>query len=164
MRRLRKREITVGRFASETSVSRAQSLDEIERTLTRYGADGFAYGWEGSKAMVQFQAFGRRVRFLIDMPDRNDPEFTHTPSRGTERSPEAAVKAWEQAQRQRWRALALVVKAKLEAVETGITTFEEEFMAHIVLPNGRTVGQEALPMIAKTYETGKMQPLLPAPK
>lgn len=67
------------------------------------------------------------------------------------------------AERQRWRALALVIKAKLEAVEAGITEFEEEFLAHIVLPNGGTVGQFMLPQVATAYETGQMPPLLPAP-
>ncbi|WP_198651245.1 hypothetical protein [Salinicola sp. CPA57] len=71
--------------------------------------------------------------------------------------------AWEQACRQRWRALALVIKAKLEAVESGITMFEEEFLAHIVLPNGGTVGGWMLPQIKKSYDSGSMPPLLAKP-
>ena len=63
--------------------------------------------------------------------------------------------------RQTWRALALVVKAKLEAVDAGITVFEEEFLAHIVLPDGRTVGQFTLPQVESAYLTGKMPKLLP---
>lgn len=69
--------------------------------------------------------------------------------------------AYEQAVRQRWRALALLIKSKLEAVESGITVFEEEFMAHVVLPDGKTVGQHLLPQIAHSYESGHMPPLLP---
>ncbi len=57
--------------------------------------------------------------------------------------------------------LALVIKAKLEAVETGITMFDEEFLAHIVLPNGNTVGQFMLPQVESTYNSGAMPPLLP---
>jgi hypothetical protein len=49
---------------------------------------------------------------------------------------DGAYKAWKQAYHQRWRALALAIKA----VESGIATFEEEFLAHIALPNGSTVG------------------------
>ena len=147
-------------FAKNTNVSRSRSLEEIETTLLRYGATGFAYGWEGDKAMVQFQAAGRRIRFMVGMPDRESAEFTETPT-GRERSADAAFKEWDQACRQRWRALALVVKAKLEAVESGITSFEAEFLAHIVLPNGSTVAQQALPAVAAAYETGKMQPMLP---
>lgn len=50
----------------------------------------------------------------------------------------------------------LVVKGKLEAVESEIVTFEEEFLAHLVLPNGQTVGSEVRPMVAQAYETGIM--------
>jgi hypothetical protein len=69
--------------------------------------------------------------------------------------------AWEQACRQRWRALALVVKAKLEAVECGISTFEEEFLAWMMLPDGSTVGDRMLPQLETAYRTGQMPPLLP---
>jgi hypothetical protein len=94
------------------------------------------------------------------MPDRSAKEFTHTPSRGTPRSTAQAEAAWEQATRQRWRALALVIKAKLEAVDSGITEFEDEFLAHILLPNGTTVGEHVRPGIAQAYESGTMPPLL----
>jgi hypothetical protein len=33
-------------------------------------------------------------------------------------------------------------------------------MANIVLPNGETMSQHAMPLIARAYETGKMPPLL----
>ena len=100
------------------------------------------------------------------MPDREAKEFTHfrhSSGHVLPRSkPEAIENAYEQAVRQRWRALALVIKAKLEAVESGITVFDKEFMAHIVLPDGKTVGEHMLPQIESSYETGSMPPLLPA--
>lgn len=152
-----------GRYAANTDVSSAASRDEIERTLTRYGADEFAYGWNQTTATVAFQLAGRRILFRIPLPDRNDKRFTHTPSRGTPRAPKAQEAEYEQAVRQKWRALALVIKAKLEAVESEITTFEEEFLAHIQLPDGRTFGQAAIPVIAEAYRTGTMPELLPGP-
>lgn len=148
------------RYAESTSVAADRSRAEIERTLARYGATAFGYGWSGDRAMVEFAMAGRRVRFILPMPDRADPDFTLTPT-GRDRSRSQAEAAWEQATRQRWRALSLVVKAKLEAVETGITSFEEEFLAHIVLPNGETVGQWAVPQVAQAYELGTMPELMP---
>ena len=62
--------------------------------------------------------------------------------------------------RQRWRALALVIKAKLEAVEAGIVTFEEEFAMHMVLPNGQTVGEWVVPQINQAYELNQMPALM----
>jgi hypothetical protein len=151
----------MARYAENTKVTSDSSRAEIERTLRRYGASAFAYGWNGDEATVMFELADRRVRFRLPMPDRNAREFTHTPGKGLLRAPEAAEREWEQAQRQRWRALALVIKAKLEAVEAGITTVEQEFLAHIMLPNGQTVGDWAAPQIAVSYERGTMPALMP---
>lgn len=152
----------MSRYAADTSVSAEKSRAEIEATLRRYGADSFGYGWEVDRAVVQFRMLDRQVRFVLDMPDRNDRAFTHTPERKTARTPAQAEAAWEQATRQRWRALNLVIKAKLEAVESGISEFEEEFLAHVVLPDGSTVGQWMRPQIETVYATGRMPSMLPA--
>lgn len=151
----------MSRYASETSVSCESSRGEIERTLSRYGATSFMYGINPREAMIGFEANKRQIIFHLPLPDRDSIEFKETRVRRHDRSPEEALKAWEQACQQRWRALALAIKAKLEAVECGITTFEEEFLAHIVLPRGGTVAQYILPRIAEAYETGQLPPLLP---
>lgn len=149
------------RYAEKTSVASDRSRAEIEKTLVRYGADQFMYGWQEDKAIVGFRMSGRMIKFILPMPDRSAREFTHTPTKNQRRSDDAITAAFEQAIRQRWRALSLVIKAKLEAVETEIVTFDNEFMAHIVLPDGQTVGQFMRPQIESAYETGDMPPLLP---
>jgi len=143
-------------YAEETKVSADKSRAEIDRILQRYGADQFMYGWSGAEAVVAFKAHGRAIQFKLKMPDRNSREFTHTSSRNIRRDESAAEKAWEQACRQRWRALALVIKAKLEAVESGISTFEDEFLAWTLLPGGVTVSAMVQPKITEAYETGQM--------
>jgi hypothetical protein len=152
----------MAKYASETSVSVHRSREEIERTLMRYGATSFAYLSSADRASIAFEARGRRIVFNLPMPAKDRREFTHH-SRGP-RTQEAALAAWEQACRQRWRALALAIKAKLEAVDVGITTFEDEFLAHIMLPNGDTVGSWMKPQIALAYERREMPPMLPAPR
>ena len=150
------------RYASKTQVSSEKSKAEIERTLTRYGATEFLYGTKPEWAVVAFKMAGRQIRFKMPMPQRGSAEFTEY-KRGHytyDRTSDAADKLYEQAIRQKWRALALVIKAKLEAVESGITEFEDEFLAHIVLPNGQTMGEFAKPQIEHAYSTGKMPPLL----
>lgn len=142
------------RYASETSVPVEKSRMEIERTLARYGADAFAYFSEGGTAAILFRMSGRQVKFVLTLPPRDLKEFTHH-SRGV-RTAEAALGAWEQACRQRWRALALVIKAKFEAVSAGITTIEDEFLAHTVLPDGSTVGEWAKPQLDEAYRIGAM--------
>lgn len=146
------------RYAEHTAVSSERSKAEIERLLTRYGATSFASGWQNDQAVIQFHMCERRIKFILPLPSKTAKEFTE--SRRGQRNEMLIYKLWEQATRQRWRALALVVKAKLEAVEANIATFEEEFMAHIVMPNGKTVGEMATPMIESAYKSGKMSNLL----
>jgi hypothetical protein len=150
-------------YANRTEVSSDRSRTEIERTLTRYGADEFQYGWKADEARVAFAIADRRMLFRLPMPDRNAAEFRYTPTRRNLRTQAAQEEAYEQAVRQRWRALALVIKAKLEAVEAGITTVEQEFLAHILLPDGSTVGEQVRPRIALAYESGQVPQLLPGP-
>ncbi len=131
---------------------------EIERTLVKYGADNFAYATAAGKAMIGFSMQGRQVKFILPLPKKE--EFRLTPT-GRDRTEKSQYDAWEQACRQRWRALLLVIKAKLEATECGISTFESEFMANIVLPDGRTAGDFMLPQIAAAYDSGTMPAMLP---
>ena len=149
----------MGRYAESTAVSASKSRAEMEKTLARYGADGFMYGWDGNHAVVAFRMNNRHIKFELPMPDRGD--FAMTPAGRRRRTADKIESAYEQATRQRWRALALVIKAKLEAVESGITEFDDEFMSHIVMPDGQTVGQHLKPRIESAYSTGKMVKLLP---
>lgn len=149
-----------GMYATDTSVPSDRSRAEIEKILARYGADEFAYATRKDMAVIQFSARGRNVRFTIPLPDRNSREFTHTPARNTLRTPTQIEAAYEQAVRQRWRALALVVKAKLEAVEVGIVEFEQEFLPYTLLPDGRTVYEATAASIERAYVTGKVPSLI----
>lgn len=151
----------MSKFAEGTEVSAEKSRAEIETLLRRYGADQFVSGWDAGKAQIGFRVKERFVKFVLPLPDPSDKAFTHQSHHSWKvRSAESATKAYEQAIRQRWRALALVVKAKLEAVETGITTFEEEFMAHIVMPDGKTVGEHARPWIEDAYNKKQVPALM----
>lgn len=147
----------MGRYANKTQVSCEKSRAEIEWVLKRYGAGSFAYMTKGDMAMIAFEVHSRRIQMMVPLPD---PEQFERNKLGHSRPKELAMKSWDQACRQRWRALALVVKAKLEAVESGVATFDHEFMPYTLLPNGKTVGDFMLPQIEKSYASGDMPPLL----
>lgn len=148
-------------YATKTTVSVDKTIGEIQSLLLRYGASGFLFGIEDSTAMLGFRIDTLMVRIQVPLPARDDPEFTHTPARKTKRTPQQIMAAWEQACRSRWRALALVIRAKLEAIEIGVSTIEEEFLAWTVLPDNRTVGQHVLSNVRKSIETGKVVKMLP---
>ncbi len=152
-------------YASQTTVPLEKTKVEIETVIRKYGASQFISGWSDEAAVIGFTMKGKMVKFFLPMPDPDDKKFRHTAT-GRWRTPgkradDAAKRDYDQEVRQRWRALLLVIKAKLEAVEAKITTFENEFLAHIVMSDGRTVAQWAVPQIDIMYATGTMPPLLP---
>jgi len=148
-------------YASETTVTAERSKNEIEAILRRYGADQFISGWGNGQVVIGFRMANRMIRFNLPIPA---PETfkTYKSHRGYERSRSdgAADAAFEKEVRRRWRALALVIKAKLEAVESKITSFEEEFLAHVVLPGGRTVWETSRNEIKLAYESQKPPEML----
>jgi hypothetical protein len=135
-------------FAERTSVSVDKTRQEIERLLAKYKASqyGTAIDYERLTARLQFKLNHRVIRFELYLPDPKK-------LRGEKHAQE---------DRRIWRALLLIVKAKLEAVGSGITTFEDEFLAHIVMPNDQTVGRVLQPLVEGAYKTGRMpKALLP---
>lgn len=148
-----------GYFAKDTSVSVEKSRGELEGLLRKYGGNAFAYGNDDNRVMIGFRIFTMdkfplAVRMEMPIPSPADKRFTHTRVNGDRRHPEAATKAWEQECRALWRALVLVVKAKLEACAIGISTVEREFYADIVLPNGLTMMQYQGADVRRMLETG----------
>lgn len=131
----------MGKYAERTKVAVARSIEQIQRALKRYGADSFQYAEEGTRAGIAFKAAGRMVRMTVQLPTDD-----------------------EQGERQRWRAMLLVVSAKLESIDTGIETFEEAFLAHIVVPgeDGKvsTIGKLLIPQLPRLIEKGVLPKLL----
>jgi hypothetical protein len=147
-------------YAMTTSVPVERSRAEIEKLLSRHKCAKFMAGvdHELHRATVQFQAHNRIVKFEIALPNPADPKYKKIKNSYLQRSAAGVAKTVEQEERTRWRALLLVIKAKLEAVESGIATFEEEFLAHVLLPNQQTVAEFIGPTVAQIYETGRMPP------
>lgn len=144
-------------YAQGTEVSVEKSQLELQQVLRKYGATGYAMGWSEVGGVVQFQAQARQIKFLMPSPDEKNFAYTKTRQRRTAAQVKTALAAEE---RRRWRALLLVIKAKLEAVESGIVTFEQEFLAHVVMPDGRTVHEHTQEPIERAYVEGHVRPLL----
>lgn len=124
------------RYAARTTVTPQKSRAEIESVIKRYGATGFNSGWQGEDVRVEFLCKDRHIRFVMREPQS------------------------EQAKRQKWRALLLLVKAKLEAVDAKIVTFEEAFLSDIVMSDGKTVWERVRDPIALEYSQRKLTSLI----
>lgn len=112
---------------------------------------------------------GRHIKFTLPLPDKDDARFkervqglAYGHKKRVPLTPEQSAKVYEQETRTRFRALVLCIKAKLESVESGIESFEEAFLAHIVLPDKSLVGDRVRAMVQEAYRTGSMGNLLPA--
>ena len=133
----------VRRFAEGTKVPVAQTKQEIDRLLEKHAAHTRIQGTDDLRGvnLVAFTMGGRQVRY----------ELPHNPGDPGE-------------QRRVWRALLLIIKAKLELIAGGDSTVDVEFLPNIVLPNGNTVGQLIGTQLDEMYASGTMPPLLgPAP-
>jgi len=134
-------------YAENTKVTVERSKAAIEKLLFKYGATNYLYGMESGKALIMFIMDGRHIKMVLDLPVREDDNVS-------------GVKAYNQMHKQKWRALYIVLKAKLIAIEEKIATLEDEFLPYTVLPDGRTVSEFINPQIDQAYLDGKMPKML----
>lgn len=142
-------------YAAETNVSPDRSLMEIRATVHAHGGTHFGFLEVEGGAVITFRLADRFVRFPVRLPHPGDQRFWRTET-GRNRTPVAAQDAYMQEVRRRWRIAAFGLKAKLELVAEGFSDFETEFLAYILLPNGDTLGDWAVPQVAEAYRSGAM--------
>ena len=144
-------------YAQNTTVSPEKSQEEIKKTLRRYGADRFGIMEEKNKGHVMFEYKGLLIQMTVNFPEKDLFAVTET---GKKRVDSAIETQFNQAIRQRWRALLLAIKAKLEAVEAGISTIEQEFLAFVMMPDGRNISEHIIPSLNEIVKSGNMPKML----
>jgi environmental stress-induced protein Ves len=129
-------------YASKTQVSVARSKVEIQETLERFGADGVIVSTYRGQPVVMFELNGRPYKMTI-----------HVPSASIE----------TQAQRVKWRALSLLIKAKVVAVtgDEPLLQPEAEFVGYAMLPDHSTVGEHIAEDLIAMHATGQLPGLIP---
>lgn len=121
-------------YASGTVVTERESRTELVGLLERHECSDVQCGLnQKGAAVVKFTYRGRMVRLLVPMPESGNRERPR-----------------------RWRVLILLLKAKLEAVSSGISTFDAEFLSYIAMPGGVTVGQMMATKVSEAYEAGRV--------
>lgn len=141
-------------YAENTTVSVEKSLGEIVTLIKKAGANRIAQMEEPGRLAIQFFLNDRLLRFQVVLPGIET--IKQYAANGAFRSEAQRRAKLEQRYMQRARALLLVIKAKLESIESGIETFDEAFLANIVTPGGATVADWLIPQIEEGYRIGKM--------
>lgn len=147
-------------YAEGTAVSVEKSVAEIVTLIRKRDGAQIAQLDDDSRYVFAFTMRQRQVRFVVQFADLTERRF-NVDGRGSRLEPPKAREKWEGHRRQRMRALLLVIKAKFESVESEVETFEEAFLANVVMPGGMTVAETITPRIAAVYAGGPVGPLLP---
>lgn len=153
-------------YAENTTVQVEKSLSEIVALIKKAGGARIAQMEDIDALAVQFFLSDRMLRFRVPVPTADDiPKNNDGNNRFIEVSLEVRQRKADAIRRQRARALLLVIKAKLESVESGVETFDEAFLPNIVMSDGYTVWERIGEPLALEYQTGKPMPfLLEGPK
>ena len=146
-----------------TSVPVERSQGEIRKLLVKHGVARLAFGEETDEigqrwAAVSF-AYGQhgvRMRVPLKLVHEYEVARKYTRAR-TKTRDEVRNKLYEQEERRIWRVMAWNLKARLVAVEEGVESFEEAFLAHLLDPStGRTIYEQ----LAETGRIELAEPLL----
>lgn len=121
-------------------------------------------GRSSVEAIVGSIMHEREVIFRTALLNPKSDEFKGTTFSNAAQLPQQAQGAWEQAYRSRWRALYLSITAKLEAIVVELTTFEEEFLAHIQMSDGRSVVKHVTPYVTPSCERWPDTPVTTTPR
>jgi hypothetical protein len=136
----------MARYANKTIVPMIRSKQQIEKALRDFGIEEMFWGTSPRGDGIGFKYKGRIYRRNVTMPARDNY---------------STQSKYEQAVRQRWRIMYMSLKMKLEEIEEGGISFEDQFLSMMALPDGSTVADfMALPMNVNLLETAKMPKLL----
>lgn len=132
-------------FAVDTKVPVIQTQAEIEQLVEDRGATGYMRGKDENRAVVCWKMKNRQIMFELPL-DQVAKVAKESQGRA------------EKLERQLWRALLLCIKAKLTSFETGVESFEDAFLAQLVVPtaDGRAgrFGRIAAASIKEAYDKG----------
>lgn len=148
-----------------TTVPVERSQGELRKLLTRHNAQRFSFsegrpdGEERTWVQVEFVHVGNferpmliRLGVPLKLPDDADLRAKAQRSR-TKYYVDLRHEAEEQELRRIWRVIYYSLKARLEAVEEELETFEQAFLPHIVEP---TTGLTIWQMVEKPIGEGRL--------
>lgn len=146
-----------------TTVPVERSQGELRKLLAGYGCDRFAFGEETDSAgmrwaAVSFGRTGRQVRMRVPHKPVDARKVSQKLMRSRSKTrADVEAEMVDQEGRRIWRVMAWNLKARLVAVEEGVETFEEAFLAHLL--DERT-GMTIFEQLAQTGSVELDRPLM----
>lgn len=114
----------MAKYAEYTKVPVNKSRQNIQDLLKNWGIDEFFFGTSPRGEGIGFKHEGRVYKHNIKTP---------------EKTYDMSEAKYQRAIRQRWRILYMSLKMKLEEIDDGNISFEDQFLAQMCLPNGTSV-------------------------
>ena len=114
----------MAKYAQYTKVPIQKSKQQIEKLLIDWGIEEFFFGTSPRGEGIGFKYKGRIYKRNVTKPKRES--WTSNAE-------------YERLQRQRWRILYMSLKMKLEEIDDGDISFEDQFLSMMCLPDGSTV-------------------------
>jgi hypothetical protein len=149
-----------------TNVPVEKSQGQIRKLLSGQGASRLAFGEEREAAgrrwaAVTFVIGAHAVRLRVPLKPVDEREVRRKLMRArTKTQDEIRNTLYEHEEKRIWRVLAWNLKARMVAVQEGVETFEEAFLAHLLDPRTGTTIYEQL---AQSGQVQLTQPLLALP-
>jgi hypothetical protein len=125
----------MSRYAEGTKVTVESSRGEITGILAKHGVSRMGWSSEPNGDTLMFALGGYNFRFDIARPTLDDVRKLYP--NAYDWAPKVDME-W----RRRWRANVLLLKAKLEFIDSGDTTLIRELLPYAVLKSGRTLEEE----------------------
>ena len=154
------------RFAQDTTVPIAKSRGEIDSLLRAWGCGQIQWSDDYERGRVRLQFVWQRqeraylARFDLQLPSDADLRSRAKDGRSQKFSEPKYRKLMEGNGRREHRALALFIKAALNAVEDGIISPEQVFLPYLVGRDGRTLAEAAIPRLPQLLAGGDVHLLL----
>lgn len=146
-----------------TSVPVERSQGEIRKLLAKHGVsrqifeearDDFGQRW----ASISFMHGASAVRMRVPLKQVDERLVSQKYQRARSKTKDQIRdELYEQEERRIWRVIAWNLKARMVAVEEGVETFEEAFLAHLL---DRETGRTIYEQLAETGRVELAAPLL----
>lgn len=138
------------------SGGKASALAEIQKTLKTFGADKFAVAedWASGEVAIHFTLRGRTIKVKANGYGYAKAWLARNPT--VKRNADHEARGIKLGNVAVWSILRDWIKGQCTAIEVGMLTVEQAFIANIVLDNGETVMER--------IEQQKMLPQIEGPK